>query len=368
MVRPSDDDEISNSRIGEVDDENAGIHRREYLQFAGLASVPFVAAGAASKTACADAGGYGVSGYGDSGYGANGGSGGSTGSAPAVSTLAPTAVDETSATLNGSVDDLGGASAVTASFEYREVGSDQWTAAAATTLSSAGTYSAPIGPLTAGTDYEFRAVATTDTDRSVGSTASFSTLAPPVIKTRAATAITDDGATLVAELDALGDSAAVETAFEYRKLGAADWQRTPAVERSSPGEVTRIVADLDAGTDYEYRALATGGSTTARAETVSQFTTTADASGGDSDASVEMPNTLIFDGSEINLSSYAFSVSGEVTRVDALTTANDSDWYFLSADDRAVGMLGDGQHGYRYSGRITSLEISGNATVRIDRQ
>jgi subtilisin len=94
----------------------------------------------------------------------------------AVSTGSATNVGETSATLNGSLDDLGGADNADVYFEWGPSGGSLSNVTSAETLSSTGSFSADISGLSAGTTYEFRAVANaSDGSSDTGSTNSFTT-------------------------------------------------------------------------------------------------------------------------------------------------------------------------------------------------
>lgn len=93
---------------------------------------------------------------------------------------------------------------------------------------------------------------------------------------------------------------------------------------------------------------------------------------GTEDESVdELSKTIVVDGSNHeDLSNYTFTVSGQVERSEELTHVEDSGnvWDDLPSDvsgQRAIGIVGRGQDGYRYSGEVTSLRITGNATVRL---
>lgn len=100
----------------------------------------------------------------------------STDPSVAVSTVDATSVGETTATLNGDLTDLGGASSATVSFEYRESGASSWSATNGQSLSSTGPFSTDVSGLTSGTDYEFRAVAdASDGDSDAGAALSFTT-------------------------------------------------------------------------------------------------------------------------------------------------------------------------------------------------
>lgn len=78
-----------------------------------------------------------------------------------VTTGALTAVDETSATVTGSLDALGGADEVVVSFEWGPSGAGLVDATPGRTLSSTGEFAESICGLSAGTTYVFRAVAET---------------------------------------------------------------------------------------------------------------------------------------------------------------------------------------------------------------
>jgi len=94
----------------------------------------------------------------------------------AVSTGDATNVGTDSATLNGSLDDLGGADSADCYFEYRETGSNAWTATSGQTIGSTGSFSEDVSGLSSDTDYEFRAVAdASDGDSNAGATNGFTT-------------------------------------------------------------------------------------------------------------------------------------------------------------------------------------------------
>lgn len=97
---------------------------------------------------------------------------------PAVTTEAPSNVGTTSATLNGTLDDLGGASSVDCYFTWRKVGARawEWKSTPIQTLRATGSFSANVSGLEDGVEYEYKAVAeTSDGDSDAGTTASFTT-------------------------------------------------------------------------------------------------------------------------------------------------------------------------------------------------
>jgi hypothetical protein len=107
---------------------------------------------------------------------------------PALTVTTDTVSDvkSTSATLNGTLSDLGGASSADVAFEYRPAGGS-WTATATQTLSSSGSFSQSVSGLSGSTDYEYRAaVAASDGDTMTGGTKTFTlgqatTDSPPTI-------------------------------------------------------------------------------------------------------------------------------------------------------------------------------------------
>ncbi|PSQ17816.1 serine protease, partial [Halobacteriales archaeon QS_8_69_26] len=100
---------------------------------------------------------------------------GSTGSL-SVATDSATNVGDTSATLNGTLSDLGGASSADVYFEYGPSGGSLSNTTSAQTLSSTGSFSADVSGLNSGTEYEYRAVAdASDGTSDTGSLVTFTT-------------------------------------------------------------------------------------------------------------------------------------------------------------------------------------------------
>ncbi|PSQ17817.1 serine protease [Halobacteriales archaeon QS_8_69_26] len=93
-----------------------------------------------------------------------------------VSTDSASSVGTSSATLNGTLNDLGGASSADCYFEWRQSGASSWNVTSGQTLSSTGSFSEDISGLSESTDYEYRAVAdASDGDSDTGSTSTFTT-------------------------------------------------------------------------------------------------------------------------------------------------------------------------------------------------
>ncbi|SDM03410.1 subtilisin [Halogranum gelatinilyticum] len=201
----------------------------------------------------------------------------------AVSTGSATDVTETTAVLNGTLSDLGGASSADVQFEYGPIGGSLTNTTAIQTLSSVGSFSASVSGLDAGTSYEFRAVAdASDGDSDTGSLASFSTTSADttvVVATDGATNVGTSSATFNGTLSDLGGAASADVQFEYGPAGG-DLSNTTAVQTlDATGSVSESVSGLDSGTDYEFRAVATASDGDTDAGTTDAFTTqTADTS------------------------------------------------------------------------------------------
>lgn len=93
----------------------------------------------------------------------------------AVSTTGSSAVDETSATLDGTLDQLDGASSADVAFEWGVSGGGLPQTTSLETLSSTGSFTATLTGLTGGTDYEFRSVADADGTTDAGETLTLTT-------------------------------------------------------------------------------------------------------------------------------------------------------------------------------------------------
>ena len=93
-----------------------------------------------------------------------------------VDTNSASTVGETTATLNGSLDNLGGADSAQCYFEWGERGGSLSNTTSAQTLTATGAFDASLSGLSSGTDYEFCAVANaSDGDSETGSTSTFTT-------------------------------------------------------------------------------------------------------------------------------------------------------------------------------------------------
>jgi hypothetical protein len=85
----------------------------------------------------------------------------------------------------------------------------------------------------------------------------------------------------------------------------------------------------------------------------------------------DLPNTIVVDGTDTNgLSKYTFSVSETVEREPELTSVKDGGlpWDTMEddvSDGTVIGVVGQGQDGYRFSGELTSSQFDDDLTVDI---
>ena len=196
-----------------------------------------------------------------------------------VSTTGASDVGESSATLEGSLDELPDGDTATVGFEYRRAGEDGWSTTAATTLTAAGAFDESLTDLADGTDYEFRAVAETDGDADVGTTLAFATDAIPVtvdVSTTGSAAVNETTATLEGTLDVLDGASSAEVAFEWGVSGEGLPETTSPETLSATGAFDATLSDLADGTDYEFRAVADADGTTDAGDTLALTTDTAD--------------------------------------------------------------------------------------------
>ncbi|MFC7224201.1 hypothetical protein ACFQKF_13855 [Halalkalicoccus sp. GCM10025322] len=181
----TDSDEVESSqheKEGRNTTARSSLKRRSYLKLLGVSTLPL----AARRVEAVETG-YGHGGYGEGGYGGDG----SDGDDPAslsVTTDAATNITASSATLNGTVTDLGSADAVDVYFEIREFESSTWSTTETQRLTATGSFSEPVEDLSSETRYEYRVLAESDGDSDTGETVDFTTeggdeISEPVIET-----------------------------------------------------------------------------------------------------------------------------------------------------------------------------------------
>ncbi|ELZ12651.1 hypothetical protein C479_04622 [Halovivax asiaticus JCM 14624] len=177
--------------------------------------------------------------------------------APIVETQMATEVNGSTAVLNGELIDLGDYDAVDVFFEWRELGTDEWTATETQTLDAPGDFDAEIAGLEPGSTYEFRAVVVANGAREEGTIVSFTKAEAgvPSVETQPATEINGSTAVLNGELIDLGDFETVDVFFEWRELGADEWITTESQTLDEPGDFSAGIEGLELGSTYEFRAV-----------------------------------------------------------------------------------------------------------------
>lgn len=185
--------------------------------------------------------------------------------APTVTTQAASALTDTSATLNGSVNPNYESTAV--SFEYGLTTAYGSTLAASPSPLSGGSLSAVsanLSGLSPNTTYHFRAVAVNAAGTTRGADLTFTTLAAaPAAVTNPATAINATGTTFNGTVNAQNGSTAVT--FEYgldASYGSTVSAEQSSVTGSASTPVSAAVSGLTSGASYHFRVVATNASGT----------------------------------------------------------------------------------------------------------
>lgn len=179
----------------------------------------------------------------------------------AVSTGAASSVGSSTATLNGTLSDMGGFNPVTVSFIYGTTppyGSIPIAGVPPSVTSSPSTFTASLSGLTTNTTYYFVAVATSGTTTVYGTPIQFTTTLPILaVATTAATDPTANGATLNGNLVDPGNNGSVNTYFQY---GTTPSYGTTTTTRVKTGATifNEPVTGLLSGTTYHFRAVAVG--------------------------------------------------------------------------------------------------------------
>ncbi len=184
---------------------------------------------------------------------------------PTVTTTPATAPGVTTATLNGNLTGLGGASNATASFEYGTTtvyGSTVTATTPTQPMTATGVFSRNLTGLTCATTYHFRAKATNSAGSAYGIDRTFTTLAcpvtttPPAVTTDPVSALTTSSATLNGTLTSLGGISSATTVFEYG-LTTAYGSTASFGTMTAVGSFSKNITGLACGTPYNFRAKAT---------------------------------------------------------------------------------------------------------------
>ena len=184
---------------------------------------------------------------------------------PVVSVSAASPVSAFAATLNGSIDDIGGSSVTTRGFNYG-ISTTTYDFNTSTNGSySTGSYTANLTGLACATTYYFRAYATNSSGNAVSSGTSFTTSACPVtiatVSSSAATSVGSSTATLHGSIDVDGTASSTIRGFNYG-LTAAYGTTVSTTGTYGTGSFTSNLTGLTCATAYHFRAFATNPSGT----------------------------------------------------------------------------------------------------------
>ncbi len=170
---------------------------------------------------------------------------------PIVVTEVATLITQTTATLNGTIT-IGSESILTQGFEWKLSSASTWNSLSLN--GNAITHN--LTGLNPNSDYQFRAYATTASGTIYGTTQNFTTLAvvPPTVVTTAATAISQNIATLNGTVNAGSDAILVQ-GFEWKLSSASTW--TAITTTINGNAITHNLLGLAPNTAYQYRAYAT---------------------------------------------------------------------------------------------------------------
>ena len=278
---------------------------------------------------------------------------------PTVATLAATSVTHNSAVLNGTI--TAGTEAITAQgFMYKATASADWTNVPATGT----TLSATVSGLTAETEYQFKAFATTASGTVEGTTMTFTTTAAPVtqpvVTTLPATGVTHEVATLNGTV-AAGSEAISAQGFMYKATAAADWTTVAATGETMSATINGLTAE----TAYEYKAFATTASGTVEGAVVN-FTTLA--------APATQPTVVTLDATEVTheaatlngtIAAGTEAISAQGFMYKATTAA---DWTTVAAEGTAItatisGLTPETQYEYKAFATTASGTVEGNVVL-----
>jgi hypothetical protein len=245
-----------------------------------------------------------------------------------------------SATLNASLDDLGGASSADVYFEYRQADASSWNTTATQTLSSSGSFSQDLSDLASAIDYEFRAAAdASDGDTDTGTTATFTTDSgyPNDLKVDGS----DIGHEVTYEITVSGEIIRDDRANGNDTISGstADGQVNGGIDTFDfSGEVTDVQISEDVpiyvnGSQLDLNQFADSG----------------------------YPNDLKIDGSDIGHEvTYEITVSEDIVKDDR-----------ANGNDTISGSTADGQvHGgidtYDFSGEVTDVRVSEDVPIYVN--
>ena len=178
---------------------------------------------------------------------------------PTVVNNGATDITSDGAILHATLSDLGTASSVQVSFEYKAAFATTWQETTPESMTSTGTSDYALGGLAADTTYYFRAKAVGDEIGYSGQQGFTTSMTPPVVTTQTPDNVSSYSARLKGYLDSLGTSTLVDVCFEWRQQGDTSYAESyPRQTVSAAGEFNFYLSGLTGNTVYECRAKAIG--------------------------------------------------------------------------------------------------------------
>lgn len=286
-------------------------------------------------------------------------------SEPTVSTGISSSITQTTATLAGNITSTGGADITERGVFWSTT--DGFADGAGTKVSEAGTFGTgafteDVTGLSAGTTYYFKAFATNSAGTSYGSQETFTTSASataPNVTTNAATSVTDNSATLNAEVVADGGQSVSERGFVYSSADATpeidEDNVTKVTSGSGTGSYTSDLTGLTSNTTYYVQGYAINSVGTSYGG-VQSFTT----------PKPEAPATPTF--SDVSGTSFTVNwveVSGATSYEMDISTASDFGSFVSGYEDKSVSGTSEAVSGLAFSTtyyvRMRAVHTSGTS-------
>jgi hypothetical protein len=262
---------------------------------------------------------------------------------PVVTTGGVSDLTGSSATLNGTLDDLGGADSAEVVFDWCESEVSTWNSTAAETLTTTGAYSYGLTELSPDTTYEYRAVVqTSDGEAATGAVAEFTT---DFVLDRT---LTIDG------------TDAGETAYEVAVSGEIENDPDNGTFNDNDSiEGSIATGSVSGGVDgYRFSGEIVG------IEVDGDAAILVDGEEVEPDSLI-LPNYIVFDvdGSQTE-TTYDIEVSGDLVNDPLLGPLKESDNF--DGSTAAGTVTGDDRDGFRFSGDLVSLRLDGEANVTFE--
>ena len=243
---------------------------------------------------------------------------------PSVATWDASDLTVDSATLNGNLTSLGTATNVNVSFEWGASSGSYDEQTATLSLATAGAVSFDLTGLNPGTTYYFRAIAVGHHGTVYGAEGIFTTLTiPPSVTIEDAMDITEEVATLNANLVSLGTAETVNISFLWGTIQGGPYvNETISQTMTSAGTVRQEIDGLIPGTTYYCVAEVSGGGVVCSTE--ESFTTLPSTLSENAENAANDPN-------EVEVESSAHESAGVLAWVGAALALGIAALLFLKA-------------------------------------